>query len=69
MQINYVSGPYDVEEGFQSLDEKISAYEMSKNNNGGSCRRLFYFALPPSVYPPVCKMLKSFCMNKCMHMP
>ncbi|KAM0039561.1 putative glucose-6-phosphate dehydrogenase (NADP(+)) [Helianthus debilis subsp. tardiflorus] len=62
--IKYISGPYDADEGFQSLDEAISAYEMSKDDKGGSSRRLFYFALPPSVYPPVCKMIKRFCMNK-----
>ncbi|KAJ0694377.1 putative glucose-6-phosphate dehydrogenase (NADP(+)) [Helianthus annuus] len=62
--IKYISGPYDADEGFQSLDEAISAYEMSKYDKGGSSRRLFYFALPPSVYPPVCKMIKRFCMNK-----
>ncbi|MFS7954264.1 putative glucose-6-phosphate dehydrogenase (NADP(+)) [Helianthus anomalus] len=62
--IKYISGPYDADEGFQSLDEAISAYEMSKDDKGGSSKRLFYFALPPSVYPPVCKMIKRFCMNK-----
>ncbi|MFS7954274.1 putative glucose-6-phosphate dehydrogenase (NADP(+)) [Helianthus anomalus] len=50
--IKYISGPYDADEGFQSLDEAISAYEMSKDDKGGSSKRLFYFALPPSVYPP-----------------
>ncbi|PWA67888.1 glucose-6-phosphate dehydrogenase [Artemisia annua] len=62
--IKYVSGPYDSEEGFQLLDKEISAYELSKDSKEGSSRRLFYFALPPSVYPSVCKMLKNFCMNK-----
>ncbi|KAI3501003.1 hypothetical protein L1887_36833 [Cichorium endivia] len=32
---------------------------MSKDSTGGPSRRLFYFALPPSVYPPVCKMIKT----------
>ncbi|KAK9053964.1 hypothetical protein SSX86_025039 [Deinandra increscens subsp. villosa] len=62
--IKYISGPYDVDEGFVSLDEEISAYEMSKDDKGTSSRRLFYFALPPSVYPSVCKMIKRFCMSK-----
>ncbi|XP_071712999.1 glucose-6-phosphate 1-dehydrogenase 6, cytoplasmic-like [Rutidosis leptorrhynchoides] len=62
--IKYVCGPYDSEEGFQSLDKEISAYEKSKDNTGGPSRRLFYFALPPSVYPHVCKMINSFCMTK-----
>lgn len=67
MQIKYVSGSYDAPEGFQALDKAISEHEISKNSTEGSSRRLFYLALPPSVYPPVCKMIKSHCMNKCMY--
>ncbi|CAK9161723.1 unnamed protein product [Ilex paraguariensis] len=62
--IKYVSGSYDTEEGFRSLDSAISEHEISKNSAGGSSRRLFYFALPPSVYPSVSKMIKNCCMNK-----
>ncbi|KAH6831290.1 glucose-6-phosphate dehydrogenase 6 [Perilla frutescens var. hirtella] len=62
--IKYVSGSYDSPEGFQELDKAISEHEISKNSTEGSCRRLFYLALPPSVYPQVCKMIKSCCMNK-----
>ncbi|KAL9995350.1 putative glucose-6-phosphate dehydrogenase (NADP(+)) [Helianthus debilis subsp. tardiflorus] len=62
--IKYVAGAYDTEEGFRLLDKAISEYELSKNTTEGSSRRLFYLALPPSVYPPVCKMIKSYCMNK-----
>ncbi|KAK3033425.1 hypothetical protein RJ639_033029 [Escallonia herrerae] len=62
--IKYVSGSYDSEEGFHSLDKEISAHELSKHTAEGSSRRLFYFALPPSVYPSVCKMIKNCCMNK-----
>ncbi|KAI7727830.1 hypothetical protein M8C21_009144 [Ambrosia artemisiifolia] len=57
--IKYVAGAYDTEEGFQLLDKAISEYELSKNTTEGSSRRLFYLALPPSVYPPVCKMIKT----------
>lgn len=67
MQIKYVSGSYDTPEGFQALDKAISEHEFSRNSTEGSSRRLFYLALPPSVYPPVCKMIKSHCMNKCMY--
>ncbi|KAH6781773.1 glucose-6-phosphate dehydrogenase 6, partial [Perilla frutescens var. hirtella] len=62
--IKYVSGSYDAPEGFQALDKAISEHEFSRNSTEGSSRRLFYLALPPSVYPPVCKMIKSYCMNK-----
>ncbi|GMH23897.1 hypothetical protein Nepgr_025740 [Nepenthes gracilis] len=56
--IKYVSGFYDTEKGFRLLDEEISKVEC------GSSRRLFYLALPPSVYPSVCKMIKHCCMSK-----
>ncbi|KAJ0230511.1 Glucose-6-phosphate 1-dehydrogenase 6 [Hirschfeldia incana] len=62
--IKYVSGPYDSEDGFKRLDKAISEHEISKNSSQGSSRRLFYLALPPSVYPPVCKMIKACCTNK-----
>ncbi|KAM7267870.1 hypothetical protein ACFE04_010036 [Oxalis oulophora] len=50
--IKYISGSYDSEEGFKQLDEEISKHEFAKNTTEGSSRRLFYLALPPSVYPP-----------------
>ncbi|KZV17307.1 glucose-6-phosphate 1-dehydrogenase, cytoplasmic isoform-like [Dorcoceras hygrometricum] len=62
--IKYVSGSYDAPEGFQALDKAISGHELSKNSMDGTSRRLFYLALPPSVYPPVCKMIKNYAMNK-----
>lgn len=62
--IKYVSGAYDSAEGFQLLDKEISKHECDKNSQEGSSRRLFYLALPPSVYPSVCKMIRHNCMNK-----
>lgn len=62
--VNYVCGGYDSEEGFRSLDKAIYEHEVSKNSTEGSARRLFYLALPPSVYPSVCRMIKFYCMNK-----
>ncbi|CAI9777289.1 unnamed protein product [Fraxinus pennsylvanica] len=62
--IKYVCGSYDAEEGFLALDKAISEHETSKNSSEGSSRRLFYLALPPSVYPQVCKMIKNYCTNK-----
>ncbi|CAL0323034.1 unnamed protein product [Lupinus luteus] len=62
--IKYVSGSYDSEDGFHLLDKEISDHESSINSVEGSSRRLFYLALPPSVYPSVCKMIKTCCMNK-----
>nr|CAB3450273.1 unnamed protein product [Digitaria exilis] len=65
--IKYVSGSYDSGEGFELLNKAISEYETSKNYDSGSYRRLFYLALPPSVYPSVCKMIRSYCMNPSSH--
>lgn len=61
--IKYVSGSYETEEGFQLLDKEISKYENENNHRQGS-RRLFYLALPPTIYPPVCRMIRLCCMNK-----
>ncbi|KAF9604409.1 hypothetical protein IFM89_006418 [Coptis chinensis] len=63
--IKYVSGSYDGEEGFRLLDKNISEHEVSRNSQDGTSRRLFYLALPPSVYPSVSKMIRKFCMNNC----
>jgi glucose-6-phosphate 1-dehydrogenase len=60
LQIKYVSGSYDSGEGFELLNKTISENETSKDS-----RRLFYLALPPSVYPSVCKMIRSYCMTPC----
>lgn len=62
--IKYISGSYDTEEGFRLLDKEIYAHEVSRNSLEGTSRRLFYLALPPSVYPSVCKMIGTCCMNK-----
>ncbi|CAI0457276.1 unnamed protein product [Linum tenue] len=62
--IKYVSGSYDTEGGFRMLDKEISLHEEFRNSTEGSSRRLFYLALPPSVYPVVCRMIKLCCMNK-----
>ncbi|KAG2405052.1 Glucose-6-phosphate 1-dehydrogenase [Vigna angularis] len=62
--IKYVCGSYDSEDGFRLLDKEISEHEYLKNSVEGLSRRLFYLALPPSVYPSVCKMIKTCCMNK-----
>ncbi|PKU87024.1 glucose-6-phosphate 1-dehydrogenase, cytoplasmic isoform isoform X1 [Dendrobium catenatum] len=62
--IKYVSGSYDSEEGFQLLNKEILEHESSKRSQLGTSRRLFYLALPPSVYPSVCKMIRNYCMNQ-----
>ena len=65
LQVKYVSGSYDSEDGFLLLNKEISAHESSRRSQPGTSRRLFYLALPPSVYPLVCKMIRRYCMNQC----
>jgi len=52
----YVSGQYDEDESFQALErhlEDIESYYQGVQKN-----RLFYFALPPSVFIPVSRHVK-----------
>ncbi|VFQ73533.1 unnamed protein product [Cuscuta campestris] len=65
--MKYICGGYDSVEAFQSLDKAISEHEKSKNSIEGSSKRLFYLALPPSIYPSVCRMIKLYCMNRSDH--
>jgi glucose-6-phosphate 1-dehydrogenase len=61
--ITYIHGAYDTEEGFVRLNDEIKAHEEAKCGKTCRTRRLFYLALPPSVYPIVSKKIREFCMN------
>ncbi|CAN6675034.1 glucose-6-phosphate 1-dehydrogenase [Trichomonascus vanleenenianus] len=50
----YVSGQYDVPDGFIKLREHIEELEAEPVRQGYKRNRLFYLALPPSVFGPVC---------------
>ena len=55
----YVSGAYDTDEAFQGLNkhlDEIEAKYQTKERN-----RIFYLALPPSVFIPVTEHLKRNC--------
>ncbi|KAH3686381.1 hypothetical protein WICPIJ_002634 [Wickerhamomyces pijperi] len=54
--IEYISGPYDTAEGFVKLNQSILEYEST--NNVQQPHRLFYLALPPSVFVDVAKQIK-----------
>ena len=56
---SYVDGSYDGPEGFQKLHELLRKIEMI--NPQCPVGRLFYLALPPSIYPMVSKMVKEYC--------
>lgn len=53
----YVQGSYDKKEDFQKLNAEIQKLEKS-----GSANRLFYLALPPSVYMSVTSNIRGSCM-------
>ena len=54
---SYISGQYDQDEPFQKLNDAIG--EIEKKRKEGN--RVFYMALPPSVFIPVSQHLKRNC--------
>jgi glucose-6-phosphate 1-dehydrogenase len=56
----YVPGQYDQDEPFQQLDKHI--LEIEKDRPEGN--RVFYMALPPSVFITVSKHIKKNCYPK-----
>lgn len=55
----YISGKYDDESSFCKLDTHIMSLP-----GGAEANRLFYLALPPTVYHEVTKNIKQCCMSK-----
>lgn len=58
----YIQGSYDKKEDFEKLNKEIQIKEKS-----GKANRLFYFALPPSVYEDVSSNIKESCMAQGTH--
>ncbi|XP_034949094.1 glucose-6-phosphate 1-dehydrogenase isoform X1 [Chelonus insularis] len=56
---HYQSGPYDSEKSFMDLNNELMKYE-----NGADANRLFYLALPPSVFEEVTVHIRNTCMGK-----
>lgn len=54
---SYVQGSYDKNEDFRKLDAAIRKKEVD-----GRANRLFYLALPPSVYESVTQKVQEECM-------
>ncbi|ELT94977.1 hypothetical protein CAPTEDRAFT_184339 [Capitella teleta] len=54
----YVAGSYDKGDDYQKLNKEITKFEKP----GKKVNRLFYLALPPSVYEPVTKNIRENCM-------
>jgi glucose-6-phosphate 1-dehydrogenase len=59
----YVSGGYEDDESFEKLNKYI-VDEIESKFQGNERNRLFYLALPPSVFIPVGKNLKVHCYSK-----
>ncbi|KAK0398359.1 hypothetical protein QR680_002557 [Steinernema hermaphroditum] len=56
----YLQGQYDADEGFENLNALIEGIE---DENQKPANRLFYLALPPTVFEPVTSFLKKHCMD------
>jgi len=54
----YVKGSYDESDAFENLNNEM--LKLSKNRPSN---RLFYLALPPSVFKPVTSNIKKVCMS------
>ena len=54
-----MSGGYDKRVSFEMLNQEMSRHEKSNS----TANRLFYLALPPSVFETVTTHLKETCMS------
>ena len=57
---SYVSGQYDQDESFVGLEKHMQEIEKGRKENN----RIFYMALPPSVFITVSQHLKRNCYPK-----
>jgi glucose-6-phosphate 1-dehydrogenase len=67
----YLAGSYDQAQSFQELNTKILEISKLNTNDKAStfadCNRIFYLALPPSVYSTVLELLSRNCKAKPPH--
>ncbi|XP_030748343.1 glucose-6-phosphate 1-dehydrogenase isoform X2 [Sitophilus oryzae] len=56
---HYVSGNYNVRTDFEKLNQELSQFEK-----GAVANRLFYLALPPSVFEEVTILIRNSCMGE-----
>lgn len=59
----YVSGAYDKDDGFQALLKEMERIEGERKSKSDKPNRLFYMALPPSVFTVVAAGLKKNCYS------
>ncbi|KAK4689814.1 hypothetical protein P7C73_g257, partial [Tremellales sp. Uapishka_1] len=60
----YISGPYDEDSGFQELTKHLEELEGEASSGDKARNRVFYMALPPSVFTVVAKGLKKNCYSE-----
>lgn len=56
---SYIAGNYDDASGFENLQAHLASVE----GDATVANRLFYLALPPTVFKSVSKMIKQYCMS------
>lgn len=56
---SYVKGSYTEQEAFENLNREMCKIEEESTTGN----RLFYLALPPSVFAPVTTNIKACCMS------
>lgn len=61
---HYVAGQYDQEEYWEKLDKFITDLETKQSLKKEQKNRIFYMALPPSVFVPVASGLKKYVYSK-----
>jgi glucose-6-phosphate 1-dehydrogenase len=61
---SYVKGSYTESKGFEDLNKAIDAIEKKHATGGAKAHRLFYLALPPSVFQPVTANIRKSCFGK-----
>ena len=59
--LTYIPGDYEKGEAFGDLNKHLEEIESSYQTK--ECNRIFYLALPPTVFIPVGKNLKEHCYN------
>lgn len=57
---HYVAGSYDQRRDFELLNQEVSKFEK----NAQTANRIFYLALPPSVFQPVTVHIRSSLMGE-----
>lgn len=57
---HYVSGQYDSQTGFELLNNELKKHEQDYHIT----HRLFYLALPPSVFESVTVHIRNVCMGE-----